>query len=199
VLEEDGRNVLAINDDLYDVITVEVSSIWFAGAANLYNREFYEIAKSRLSHGGVLQQWIAFHHTNRQIVTTILATIRESFPHVALFVDGHQGHILASLEPLQARLSRIEEFADARSLDEDQLLSYVRGAALDTAAVDAFVADTARLYDLPPSSFLSTDDNLALEYITPKGNVPTADHIPTTLGYLYEYKPAGIVQAHVKL
>jgi hypothetical protein len=29
--------------------------------------------------------------------------------------------------------------------------------------------------------------------------VPTADHIPTTLGYLYEYEPAGIVQAHVTL
>lgn len=199
VLEEDGRNVLAINDDSYDVITVEVSSIWFAGAANLYNREFYEIAKARLTPGGILQQWIAFHHTNRQIVTTILATIRESFPHVALFVDGHQGHILASMSPLQARLTRIEEFADARGIDEDQLLTYVRGAALDTAAIDSFAADTATLYDLPPSSFISTDDNLALEYITPKGNVPTADHIPTTLGYLYEYKPAGIVQAHVKL
>ncbi|MEY2935535.1 MAG: spermidine synthase [Pseudomonadota bacterium] len=199
VLKEDGRNVLAINDAEYDVITVEVSSIWFAGAANLYNREFYEIAKTRLSHGGILQQWIAFHHTNRQIVTTILATIRESFPHVALLVDGHQGHILASLEPLKARLSRIEEFADAHGLDDDQLLTYVRGAALDTKAIDAFASDTAEQYDQPLSSFISTDDNLALEYITPKGNVPTADHIPTTLGYLYEYKPAGIVQAHVRL
>lgn len=199
VLEEDGRNVLAINDDSYDVITVEVSSIWFAGAANLYNREFYEIARARLTQGGILQQWIAFHHTNRQIVTTILATIRESFPHVALFVDGHQGHILASMQPLQARLTRIEEFADARGIAEDQLLTYVRGAALNTEAIDSFAADTAALYDLPASSFISTDDNLALEYITPKGNVPTADHIPTTLGYLYEYKPAGIVQAHVKL
>jgi spermidine synthase len=199
VLEEDGRNALLVNDTTYDVITVEVSSIWFAGAANLYNREFYDTAQTRLSPGGVLQQWIAFHHTNRQIVTTILATIRQSFPHVALFVDGHQGHILASLEPLTARLSRVEDFADRRGLDPDELLTFVRGAALDTDAIDGFVTDTAQIQDIAARHFLSTDDNLALEYATPKGNIPAADHIPTTLGYLYEYKPAGIVRAHVGL
>ena len=199
VLAEDGRNVLLINDAQYDVITVEVSSIWFAGAANLYNREFYEIAKQRLSAGGVLQQWIAFHHTNRRIVATILFTIRKVFPHVALFMDGHQGHILAAMQPLQARLGRIESFADTRGLDEEQLLGYVRGAILDTAALDSFVADTAQLEEARPRQFLSTDDNLALEYLTPKANVPTADHIPTTLGYLYEYKPADVVRAHLQL
>jgi spermidine synthase len=199
VLEEDGRNVLLIHDARYDVITVEVSSIWFAGAANLYNREFYEIAKSRLRAGAVLQQWIPFHHTNRRIVTTILATIRATFPHLALFVDGHQGHILASLAPLRARLRRIERFADAQQLDEDQLLGYVRGAILDTDAVDVFIHDTALSQELEADQFISSDDNLALEYVTPKGNVPTADDIPTTLGYLYEYKPSGIVRAHVRL
>jgi spermidine synthase len=199
VLEEDGRNALLVNDTTYDVITVEVSSIWFAGAANLYNREFYDTAQTRLSPGGVLQQWIAFHHTNRQIVTTILATIRQSFPHVALFVDGHQGHILASLEPLTARLSRVEAFADQRGLDPDELLTFVRGAVLDTGAIDDFVSDTAQIQDIGLRHFVSTDDNLALEYATPKGNIPAADHIPTTLGYLYEYKPAGIVRAHLQL
>lgn len=199
VLEEDGRNALLVNTTTYDVITVEVSSIWFAGAANLYNREFYDTARTRLSSGGVLQQWIAFHHTNRQIVTTILGTIRQSFPHVALFVDGHQGHILASLEPLTARLSRMEGFADRRGLDPDQLLGFVRGAVLDTSAIDDFVRDTALFQDIGAHHFLSTDDNLALEYATPKGNIPAADHIPTTLGYLYEYKPAGIVRAHIQL
>jgi spermidine synthase len=199
VLTEDGRNALLVNDAQYDVITVEVTSIWFAGAGNLYNREFYETARSRLAKGGVLQQWLAFHHTNRQVVATILATIRSSFPHVALFVDGHQGHILASVDPLAAKLERVEEFASSRGLDPDELLTFVRGAVLDSSAIDDFVRDTAQMQDIGLRHFLSTDDNLALEYETPKGNVPTADSIPTTLGYLYEYKPAGIVRAHVQM
>ncbi|HEY8087810.1 MAG TPA: fused MFS/spermidine synthase, partial [Polyangiaceae bacterium] len=44
---EDGRNLLAVDTGRYDLITVELTSIWFAGAANLYNREFYETAAKR--------------------------------------------------------------------------------------------------------------------------------------------------------
>ena len=118
-------------------------------------------------------------------------------PEVALFVDGHQGHILASTKPLKAKLTRIEDFAHARQLQVDELLGYVRGAILGTAAIDNFVRETAVFQQLSALQFISTDDNLALEYATPKGNVPTADHIPTTLAYLLDYKPRGIVQAHV--
>ena len=34
----------------------------FAGAANLYNREFYRLVHDRLGRGGVLQQWVQLHH-----------------------------------------------------------------------------------------------------------------------------------------
>jgi hypothetical protein len=93
----------------------------------------------------------------------------------------------------------VEAFADQRGLDPDELLTFVRGAVLDTGAIDEFVNDTAQIQDIGLRHFVSTDDNLALEYATPKGNIPAADHIPTTLGYLYEYKPAGIVRAHLQL
>ncbi|HEX3346122.1 MAG TPA: spermidine synthase, partial [Polyangiaceae bacterium] len=33
---EDGRNLLVVEKDRYDLITVELTSIWFSGAANLY-------------------------------------------------------------------------------------------------------------------------------------------------------------------
>jgi spermidine synthase len=199
VLMEDGRNVLFIRANRYDVITIELTSVWFAGAANLYNREFYDIAKQRLADGGVLQQWIQFHHTNRRIVATILGTIRKSFSHVSLFADGHQGHILASAEPLHARVRRMESFADKTGIPYDQLLGYVQGVVLDEDAIDAFVNDTAASEESSAEDYVSSDDNLALEYATPKGNVPTADDIPTTVKYLYSYQPRGVVKAHLDL
>ncbi|HEX7671926.1 MAG TPA: fused MFS/spermidine synthase [Polyangiaceae bacterium] len=199
VLMEDGRNVLYTRANDYDVITIELTSVWFAGAANLYNREFYDIAKDRLTAGGVLQQWIQFHHTNRRIVATILGTIRKSFSHVSLFADGHQGHILASDEPLHARVRRMETFADQTGIPYDQLLGYVQGIVLDEDAIDAFVNDTAASEESNADDYVSSDDNLALEYATPKGNVPTADDIPTTVKYLYSYQPRGVVKAHLEL
>jgi len=70
---------------------------------------------------------------------------------------------------------------------------------MDGRAIDDFVRDTARSNERRISSYISTDENLVLEYATPRGNVPTADDIPTTLRYLYEYQPPGIVRSHVRL
>ena len=54
----DGRNFLLTQSKEYDLISIEISSIWFAGAANLYNKEFYELVARRLTDEGVLQQWV---------------------------------------------------------------------------------------------------------------------------------------------
>ncbi len=43
VIHDDGRNALALSREQYDVISVELTSIWFAGAANLYSKDFYSI------------------------------------------------------------------------------------------------------------------------------------------------------------
>ena len=60
---EDGRNVLLTGPRrTYDLITIEVTSIWFAGSTNLYSKEFYDLARKRLGPGGVLQQWVQLHH-----------------------------------------------------------------------------------------------------------------------------------------
>ena len=40
----DGRNVLLVARAPYDLITIELTSVWFAGASNLYSHEFYELA-----------------------------------------------------------------------------------------------------------------------------------------------------------
>ena len=62
----DGRNFLLLSSHRYDVISVEVSSIWIAGEADLYNKEFYELCRSRLNDRGVLQQWVQLHHMRQR-------------------------------------------------------------------------------------------------------------------------------------
>jgi spermidine synthase len=203
ILLEDGRNVLLLGNKQYDLITIEVTSIWFAGAANLYNREFYQLANKRLSDEGFLQQWIQLHHTNRRTVATILATMRETFPHMALFVTGHQGHMIASRASLTTNRKYLEELGEkpnvAQILGDEHLVDYVKGIVMDEPGIDRFLADTAEDMGLKPEDFISTDDNLLLEYRTPRGNVPSADDIPQTLGYLQPYRQKDILFAHISL
>lgn len=201
MLVEDGRNVLLVGKDTYDVIGVEVSSIWFAGAANLYNREFYELVKKRLAEGGVLQQWIQLHHTNRRNVATVMATLRTAFPHVLFLASGHQGVLLASNESLTVsrdRLFALEKIGYVKeTLAGEHLADYAKDIVLDTHGIDDFIASTRRMLHLSEDDLISTDQNLRLEYATPRTNVPTADDIPDTLAYLGAFKTRTTLPNHV--
>ncbi|AKT43114.1 fused MFS/spermidine synthase [Chondromyces crocatus] len=186
----DGRNELLVATEPYDLVTMEVTSIWFAGAATLYSREFYELVRARLSERGILQQWVQLHHIRPRELATVIRTLRSVFPHVALFAGGGQGILVASARPLVASEAHLEELEKRPALREtlegrrlDELLGELLSSGED---LDRFVADVAANDGGP---IVSTDDNLYLEYATPKGNVldyPTS--LRATLDLLERYR-----------
>src|SRR5262249_38736430 len=74
-----GRIFMLLEARSYDLVSMEISSIWFAGAASLYNREFYRLLKRRLRPGGVMQQWLQLHHLAPADVLYILGSVRAEF------------------------------------------------------------------------------------------------------------------------
>jgi spermidine synthase len=165
----DGRNHLLLAKEPYDLIAIELSSVWFAGSANLYSREFYELCRERLTDRGVLQQWLQLHHIHRRELAAVLRTMREVFPNVALFVGGNQGIIVASPVPLTASRAHLATL-DARpgireTLGGATLESLIDRMVLSGAELDRFIAESEG------RGLVSTDDNLYLEYATPKGNI----------------------------
>ena len=167
----DGRNELLVATDPYDLVAIELTSIWFAGAATLYSREFYELVRARLTPAGVLQQWVQLHHIRPRELAAVIRTMRQVFPHVALFVGGSQGILVASAEPLLAsrsRLAALESHGDLRATLEGRHLPDLLGELVASGEdLDRLVADAAQ----QGGPIVSTDDNLYLEYATPKGNV----------------------------
>lgn len=168
----DGRNYLLTQTKQFDLISLEISSIWFAGAANLYNREFYELAGKRLLPQGVLQQWVQLHHMRPIDFLYILGSVRSVFKNVWIYVSGGQGIIVASNDD-----AAIDNHAAVQKLLNGHTISHMDVKQLPStlvaspAQVDAFV----RRYDSSMSFFVSTDRNLYLEYATPKGNAVKED------------------------
>jgi spermidine synthase len=167
---EDGRNLLAVETGRYDLVTIELTSIWFAGAANLYNLEFYRTAAGKLTEGGVLSQWIQLHHTTLREVASQMTTARAVFPHVAFFVRG-QGVLIMSNEPLHARADADPAFEQAFVLADE--------------TIDSFVDDVCASEGLTRADLVSTDDNLRLEYATPRNNVASAARDEAVLGAIF--------------
>lgn len=172
----DGRNHLLLSDARYDLIGIELTSIWFAGAANLYSREFYRLVHQRLAPGGVFQQWVQLHHVTPRDFATIVNTLRAEFSHVVLFYGGGQGILVASDQPLVASRSALAELearpAVRETLPDARGLASLFADALTTGAgLDAFLDDQAARAAIPRAALISTDDNAYLEYATPRGNV----------------------------
>lgn len=192
----DGRNVLLVSNAPYDLVTIELTSVWFAGASSLYSREFYELVKARLSSEGVLQQWVQLHHIRREELASIVRTLRSVFPHVALFVGGSQGILVASAAPLVASKARLATLdarpALAETLGGKKLVSLFEELSASEEDLDKLVAETT------PVPVLSTDDNLYLEYATPKGNVMSyGASLDATLGLLGRYRTKGVLEKHL--
>jgi spermidine synthase len=86
ILFRDGRTHLLRTRDRYDVIVSEPSNPWITGVANLFTREFYEIALARLAPGGVFGQWFHYYRLEPTDVKIELHTFASVFPHVSLWL-----------------------------------------------------------------------------------------------------------------
>jgi len=182
----DGRNYLGLAERKYDLIAMQLSSVWFAGAASLYNREFYATAAAHLKPDGVLQQWVQLHHTTPQDLQAIFASAAQSFSHVWMYDIGGQGVLIASnssaAAPDDTKRARVRAAAASPrlrpfvALFNDGIDAVLEGELLSPEVVARWV--TSR------GAIVSNDDNLYLEYSTPKGNALTSEVVDANLVYL---------------
>jgi spermidine synthase len=198
----DGRNFLLLDQSRYDVISIELSSIWFAGAANLYNREFYRLVHARLSPGGVLQQWVQLHRLMESDIAIILTTLHEEFPNVWLYFLGKQGILVACVddcEPNRQALSALDQstaLSSTLKLFDGHAAQVLKGRILTPHSLKRLVEDARENVGARPNSMVATDDNLTLEYSTPKGNVRKYDEsLDQNLRYLERYKVSDILES----
>jgi spermidine synthase len=102
VVIDDGRRFLERVPDPFDVITIDPPPpVEAAGAGLLYSREFYALAKRRLTDHGILQQW--WPGGEAEVLVAVTRALREEFPHLRAYpsVEGWVFHFLASRKPIE--------------------------------------------------------------------------------------------------
>ena len=81
----DGRNHLALAEARYDVIISQPSSLWIAGMADLFTREFFHDCRQKLTFGGLVGVWLQAYALEPEEVQTIVAIFADAFPHVTMW------------------------------------------------------------------------------------------------------------------
>ena len=183
---EDGRNLLLRSPGSFDVIATQVNSAWFAGAGSLYSREFYEIARRKMTPDGVFEQWVPLHHVAPEDVASAIATLSAVFPHVALWRLSDQGYLLASPAPLQldaAALERLgrdpgmtKHLSALEAFDGRPLSEIARFLLLDEAAARR-VSEEAGRRGIP----IATDASRRMEYAAARAAVGASARTPEIL------------------
>jgi len=187
---EDGRNVLLTDRGHgYDLITIEISCVWFAGATNVYSREFYDLARSRLRPGGVMQQWLQLHNISPREIESIIGTIRSVFPYVSCWYPGDQAMIVASMEPQTPAPGRGSVIGErVRTLIErgPEQQNKITREILDSRVTSPAGVDRMLAAEKP---IINTDHNRWLEYATPRYNASAVAWETKNLAFLRSFEP----------
>ncbi|GDX81977.1 spermidine synthase [Deltaproteobacteria bacterium] len=179
LIANDGRNQLLLTaPGTYDIIICEPSNPWLTGVSNLFTREFFEMAKTRLAPGGIWAQWVQMYGMDGRDMKSVMKTFATVFPYAHTFatiedadlvmigsdrpleLDLDAVHALRTRTPgVTADFDRIALRDDADVLskwlfDRDQMLAF---SATDE---DDF---THEVTEVP----FNTDDNLLVEFSAP--------------------------------
>ena len=180
---DDARHFLLTTKDTFDAITSDPLDPWVKGAAMLYTREFFELAKSRLNPGGVVTLFVQLYESNTEAVKSEVATFFEAFPKGMIFANTYNGAgydlvllgqvdgTTINLDEMEARLQQPEYAPLKKSLSEIGMLS----------AVDLFATYAGSAEDMAPwmhDAQINRDRNLRLQYLAGRSlNVYRADTI----------------------
>ncbi len=98
---DDARRHFIHEEKRYDIISSEPSYPAESAVANLFTREYYELAKNRLLPGGIYCQWLPYYTLTNDDVTMMLKTIGSVFKNVYLWKVGDSFDLIAvaSVEP----------------------------------------------------------------------------------------------------
>jgi spermidine synthase len=172
----DGRNFLMLSQTKYDLISTDITSLFIGGQGDLFNRQFYELARAHLSEGGVFQETLPLFYATKDILVA-LNTVSHVFPYVTYFVQGDRGSILASNQPLACDYLQLRDWDSDPEIRKELRLVQAPGMEallgdliLDGAAVRKAVSRLPEVSDLP-LGFESTDLRPYLEYDSPKSNL----------------------------
>ena len=85
IIRGDAYRTLLRSDQKFDLIVSEPSNPWVTGVEMLYSREFLQAAREHLAPGGVYAQWFHVYESDVEVVSLVLRTYADVFPHVSVW------------------------------------------------------------------------------------------------------------------
>jgi len=163
----DGRNYLLAARRRYDVIISEPSNPWIAGIGNLFTREYYQEALSKLAEGGVFGQWMQTYGMAPEDLRMVYRTFADVFPDVSLWsVNDSDMLLIGTARPQRLRRADLHAAMAAHPVARKDLreLGFVDGYGL----LAMYLMPKAALLKMAGDAEYNLDDFPRLEFLAPR-------------------------------
>jgi spermidine synthase len=161
----DGRNFLREQPDLYDVIISEPSNPWMAGVANLFSREHYETAATRLRPGGIFCQWLHAYSMSPDDLRMIVNTFCGVFQHASLWTSFYPDLILIGSDQSRFDFGNVQRGFSIPHVRED--MARHGGIRAPEGVFATFLLGDSDLRGLAAGARTNTDNHPDLEFSAP--------------------------------
>lgn len=163
LLVNDARSLLALDDRTYDLIISEPSNPWTAGAAGLFTRDFFAVARGRLNPDGVFAQWVQLYELEAGDFLTLLRGFLAVFPETHIFRVGDDAVLLGSGRPLAIDLARLVARATPAVRADLQRVGIL---APEDLLGHYWIGGEELRRSVGPGP-INTDDNMRIEFVAP--------------------------------
>ncbi|NUN48052.1 MAG: fused MFS/spermidine synthase [Candidatus Brocadiae bacterium] len=161
---DDGKAFLRSTRTTYDIIVAEPLNPHMSGAASLYSRDFYRVARARLNPGGIVTQWIPLHGVKNEDFRSLFSTFLDVFPESAawyfkeaILLTGHRDRFRVNWPTLKEALDRPQTQAELIPIS----------LADPYTLLACFVCGPKALKDYCRYEPVITDDLPTIEYFRP--------------------------------
>ncbi|WP_223481711.1 MULTISPECIES: fused MFS/spermidine synthase [unclassified Pseudomonas] len=158
----DGRQELLRNPQRYDLITLEPPPPSAAGVVNLYSRDFYQLATSRLEKQGLVAQWLPLPTQNIDDSRALVRSFLDVFPYANVWTsEFHEMLLVGSMEPIALDAAKISE-----RFQQDSVRSTLQDVGIGSAnaLLATWVTDRTGLERFAADAPPVTDDQPRIEY-----------------------------------
>ncbi|WP_223525492.1 fused MFS/spermidine synthase [Pseudomonas sp. A-B-26] len=158
----DGRQELLRSAQRYDLITLEPPPPSAAGVVNLYSRDFYQLAASRLEKQGLVAQWLPLPTQNIDDSRSLVRSFLDAFPYATLWTsEFHEMLLVGSMEPIELDAAKISQ-----RFQQDTVRSTLQDVGIGSAPalMATWVTDRAGLERFAGDALAVTDDQPRIEY-----------------------------------
>ncbi|WP_316396284.1 fused MFS/spermidine synthase [Bradyrhizobium sp. 33ap4] len=178
----DGRRLLQRESQTYDLITLEPPPPSAVGVVNLYSRDFYRLASSRLNDDGIVAQWLPLPTQNDEDTRALVRSFIDVFPYASLWTSElHEMLLVGSRRPIQLDAERIS--ARFNQPETSAALSAV-GVNSVAALIATWITDRDGLVRYAADAPAVTDDRPRIEYAT----WVRPDEFSRTISHIWQYR-----------